>query len=493
MSRLEQWFERRGWTPFAFQRQAWSAYREGRSGLIHAPTGLGKTLAAWLGPVAEALDSAPSGDNPEPIRVIWITPLRALANDTVESLRLPVRELGLNWTVESRTGDTSTSVRTRQRKRLPTALVTTPESVTLLTTYPETSAQLWGVRAVIVDEWHELLSTKRGVQTELALAYLRSRAPELRTWGLSATLANIESAASALIGVGPSNAPAIIRGLDTKPIEIECIVPDRVERFPWSGHLGLTLLDRVIDRIERAPTTLLFTNTRSQSELWFRAIQRRRPDWIGRLAIHHGSIDRGVRERVEGLLRGDGGQSVLKCVVCTSSLDLGVDFSPVDQVIQIGSPKGVARLIQRAGRSGHRPGAVSRIVGVPTHALELIEFAAVRDAIGSQALESREPLERPLDVLAQHIVTASLAGGFHEPSLRAEVRTTHAYRDLTDEEWGWCMEFAHRGGPALGAYPQFARIGPQEGAWRIASRAHASRHRMGIGTIVGDDAVAVAY
>lgn len=488
---LTDWYAARGWTVFDFQHRAWEAYLEGRDGLIFSPTGTGKTFAAWLGPVLERFGE-PGADagTPDPIRVVWITPLRALASDTAAALKESAEALGLNWSVETRTGDTTSSVKSRQRKRLPTALVTTPESLTILLTYPETLRQLRGVRCVVCDEWHELLSTKRGVQAELALARLRGCAPDLRVWGVSATLGNLDTAARVLVGPDRPG-PAMIRGSADKPIEIECLLPDSVDRYPWAGHIGTALSVQVIERIRAAESTLVFTNTRSQAEIWFREIVRNAPDLIGRVALHHGSLDRELRDMVERMLKGgDGG---LKCVVSTSSLDLGVDFAPVDQVIQVGSPKGVARIVQRAGRSGHRPGALSRIVGVPTHAFEMIEFAGVRDAVTRGELESREPIEKPLDVLVQHLVTAAMAEGFDEDALKAEVRSTWAFRDLTDKEWSWAMDFVRRGGAALTVYPEYARLVDIGGLMKVASRPIAQRHRMNIGTIVADDAVKVAY
>ncbi len=494
-SALDAWFASQGWEPFEFQREAWGAYLAGRSGLVHAPTGTGKTYGVWAGPILERLEEnaeARGSAGSERIRVLWLTPMRALANDTAEALRKPLDALGLPWSVELRTGDTAATVKKRQRDRLPTALVTTPESLSILLSNAGAGDLFRTLRLVVVDEWHELLSTKRGTQTELCLARLRTLCPGLRTWGLSATLGNIETAARTLVGAGAQR-PEIIRGVSPKAIEIETLLPEEIERYPSSGHLGTALLDRVIERIEAGGTTLLFTNTRSQTEIWFSRIMTRRPDLIGSVALHHASLDRDVRQRVELLLRGDGDRSRLKCVVCTSSLDLGVDFSPVDQVIQVGSPKGVARLIQRAGRSGHRPGAVSRIVGVPTHAFELVEFAAVRDAIATGQMEERVPLSKPLDVLAQHVVTAAMAGGFVEEELREEVRSAASFAELSDAEWDWVMDFAGRGGPALGKYPEYARIVADGGRWTVASRQIARRHRLGIGTIVSDAGVVVQY
>ena len=487
---MEGWFASRGWEVGAFQREAWSAQFGGRDGLIHAPTGTGKTYAAWGGAVLEALGRGDAGGG---LRVLWLTPLRALAGDTVEALRAPLGDLELKWRVEKRTGDTSGSVKARQRERLPEALVTTPESLSILLSYEESARLFEGLRLVVVDEWHELMGTKRGVQAELGLARLRTIAPGVRTWGLSATLGNTEQAARVLVGSAAPE-PVLVRGPEGKRVEIVTLLPERIESYPWSGHLGTRLLGAVIGRIESAATTLVFTNTRFQAEFWFRSIVRARPDLIGAIALHHGSLDRGLREKVEGFLRAGGERkSRLRCVVCTSSLDLGVDFAPVDQVIQIGSPKGVARLVQRAGRSGHRPGGVSTIVGVPTHAFEVVEYAAARAAVARGMVETREPIRGALDVLVQHLVTTAMGGGFDPGALEREVRTTHAYAHLTDAEWRWALDFVGRGGPALVNYPRYGRVAERGGKRVVSSREIAARHRMGIGTIVSDEAVLVRY
>ena len=511
---LERFFASRDWEPFDYQRETWAAHAAGASGLVHAPTGTGKTLAVWLGPVDRYLRERDAGELPaprptrsndpraaaEPIRALWITPLRALAADTLEALLNPVNALGLPWTVEKRTGDTPQSLKAKQRRRLPTALVTTPESLSLLLSYPDSRAALAGVRDVIVDEWHELLSSKRGVQTELGLARLRAWNPGLRTWGLSATLGNLEEARDALLGVrtpegGPE--PRLVTGELPKETRIDTLLPPDMERFPWTGHLGDKMLAPVLEAVERARTTLLFTNTRSQTELWFRAITRAKPEWFGEVAIHHGSLDRDVRAKVEDRLRaGD-----VRCVVCTSSLDLGVDFAPVDQVIQVGSPKGIARLLQRAGRSGHAPGRTSRVLCAPAHAFELVEFAAARRAADERAVEPRTPLNKPLDVLVQHLVTVGVGGGFTPSALHNELRTTHAFRDLSREEFDWALDFVTRGGSALTAYPQYHRLAAEEGAddpsgeprYVGASDAIARLHRLAIGTITSDAALVVRY
>ncbi len=505
MTRALDWFTSLGWTPFDFQRQTWDAYLRGESGLLHAPTGVGKTLAVWMGPVLDWMARNDTSTSPRkktapakpetfarrrarcaPLEVLWITPLRALAYDTTEALLTPVEGLGLPWSVEMRTGDTSATLRARQRERLPTALVTTPESLSIQLSYPDARERLATLRCVIVDEWHELLGTKRGVQTELALARLRRWNPGLRVWGLSATIGNLEQAMQVLMG-GAALRPTLISSSQPKAVVIDTLIPDQIDRFPWAGHLGTKLLQPVIEKIESAGATLLFTNTRSQAEIWFQSILRERPDWIGQVALHHGSLERKLREKVEKMLAA----GLLRAVVCTSSLDLGVDFTPVDQVLQVGSPKGVGRLMQRAGRSGHQPGATSRIVGVPTHTFELVEFAAARDALAARQIEARIPLERPLDVLVQHAVTIALGGGFEREDLLAEVRKSHAYRNLSDDEWNWVLDFVTRGGEALRAYPQYARVQVENQLHVVKSRQMALRHRLAIGTISSDPAVNV--
>lgn len=490
LQRCRDWFKRKGWKPFPFQEQAWADYLSGISGLIHSATGTGKTQAAAFGPIIEWLMEArePRESADTSHRVLWVTPLRALANDTADSWSEVIAGLGLPWTVEIRTGDTAASARARQRKRLPTVLITTPESLSVLLSYPETREQMSTLRCVVVDEWHELLATKRGTQGELCLAHLRNSIPRLRTWGLSATLGNLPEALSALVGPN-SRGARLVSGELEKRVEVLTLIPADVEAFPMAGHLGLDLLPQVLKLLGDYRTTLLFTNTRSQTESWFRALEAAKPGWKGEIALHHGSIDRAARETVEERLR----SGTIRCVVCTSSLDLGVDFSPVDQVIQVGAPKGVARMIQRAGRSGHQPGAVSRIICVPAHALELVEFAAVRDAISEGAVEARSPVKTPLDVLVQHLVTIAMGSGFKSDEMLAEVRSTRAYSDLTDNEWQWCLQFITQGGSALRAYPQFSRVQEIDGFYRAAGSFAGHLHRMSIGTITSDSSVLVRF
>lgn len=483
----QDWFIAQGWTPFDYQKRVWEAICAGESGLVHAGTGMGKTYSLWMGILAQLMNDGCRG--PQPIRAVWITPLRALATDIQTALQKPVDDLGLGWKVETRTGDTPASSRARQAARLPFALVTTPESLTILLSCPGWEQRFSGLRFVVVDEWHELLSTKRGVQSELALARLGGAVPGLRVWGLSATLGNLEGAMAMLLGA--EGRGVFIRGEERRRVHIQSLLPDAasLERFPWAGHLGIRQVGQVVRALEGAETSLLFTNTRSQTELWGQAILAERPEWAGRLALHHGSLDADVRRGVEEGLR----QGRWKVVVCTSSLDLGVDFSPVELTLQVGSPKGVARLLQRAGRSGHRPGAESRVVCIPTHAFELVEIAAARDAVHAEEIEARASLEKPLDVLAQHLVTAAAGGGFRAEDLFSEVRSTWAYRNLSTEEWDWVMDFVTRGGQALSGYPEYARVARQNGMYLIRDLSTARRHRMQIGSITSDAELAVRW
>lgn len=491
--RIREWFAGHEWEPFAFQHEVWQAYAAGESGLIHSATGTGKTLAAWLGPVIEWLGRHPdyvpakTRSDAEPLTVLWITPLRALAADTAASLFQPVHELGMPWTVEARTGDTDASTKGKQARRLPTALVTTPESLSLMIAREDSGELFQSVRAIIVDEWHELLGSKRGTMTELALARVRAMCPQARVWGVSATLGNLDQAMDSLLSGAKGS---LVKGFSDKRVIIDTIIPPNIRRFPWAGHFGTTMVPEVVKAITESSSTLVFTNTRAMAEIWFQQILDAKPKWADTIALHHGSLDRSERDRVEQGIK----EGTLRAVVCTSSLDLGVDFSPVDRVIQIGSPKGVARLLQRAGRSGHRPGAPSRITCVPTNALELIDIASARKGAEAGRIESREPLGKPLDVLAQHLVTVATGPGFREEEMLAEVRSTPAYRNLGDEEWGWTMAFIIQGGESLRAYPEYRRVSKcEDGVYRVADEHIARRHRMSIGTITSDAAVAVRY
>jgi ATP-dependent Lhr-like helicase len=517
------WFASRGWRPFPFQEQAWEAYGRGESGLVNVPTGAGKTYAAYGGPLGDLIDEFGVGETtrrrvsrgeasgtPSTLRVLYLTPLRAVARDIEAALKLPVTELQIRARVESRTGDTSSSLRARQRKELPQSLITTPESLSLLLTYPESREMFAGLRCVILDEWHEMMSSKRGTQTELAMARLRRMAPGMRTWALSATLANLEEAAGAAVGVAdaaaaeqrsggaegngeldrpPPSRATVIRAEIERPVVIETVIPEKEGTLPWAGHLGVRMLGDLLRVLDIERSTLLFTNTRAQAEIWFQAIRWHRPEWRDVMALHHGSIERAERERVERGVK----VGATRLVVCTSSLDLGVDFAPVERVFQIGSPKGVARLMQRAGRSGHRPGASAHILCVPTHAMEMVEVAAVRRAIEEGVIEGRRPYCKPLDVLAQHMVTCALGGGFEEDDLFDEVRTAWSYRSLTREEFEWSLALVRDGGGTLRRYPDFNKVVQENGRYGVPQRRVAQLHRLNVGTITGDMTVDLKY
>lgn len=492
--KIAGWFTARGWRAFPFQREVWDAYENGESGLLHCTTGAGKTLAVWLAALREAMRKNDEGGG---LRVLWITPLRALAADTEATLAASAAALWPDWKVGRRTGDTSSHLRRKMAERPPEGLVTTPESVSLLLSQPGFLRHFRSLRMIVMDEWHELLSSKRGVLAELALARLRSLAPEVRVWGLSATLGNLPEAAEALGGYFPNKEPRpirIVRGGLRKTVEIRTILPPKDERYPWGGHLGLQLLPGVTELLRKHQSSIVFTNTRSQAELWYQALSAAMPEWEGQIGLHHGSLSNEVRLEAEEGLRSGG----MRTVVATSSLDLGVDFAPVDAVLQVGSPKGVARLLQRAGRSGHRPGAKSIIYCVPANTLELVEIATARDLAEAGKIEERRSLRNPLDLLCQHLVTVaaggmSETGGFRAERLRVEVESTRAFRDVSDAEWNWALDFAARGGATLQNYPQYARLRQVDGRWIIPEEDMARRHRQNIGTITSDASIQVQY
>lgn len=480
---IENWLTQKRWKLFAFQAQCAALYAHGTNVLLHSSTGSGKTYAVWL-PVLNKLISTPSTGY---IRVIWLTPLRALTADTEAALRLPVNEMGLNITIASRTGDTSPTEKKKLKEKQPDVLITTPESLSLLLADPQCKILFSQVECVVADEWHELLSGKRGVQAELCLARLRRFSPGMCSWALSATIGNVDEALQALTGIYPTRPSQVLLGETDKQVVLDTLIPEEMERYPWAGHLGIRLVEQVAEELDTSNTSLVFTNTRAQSEIWYQTLLEARPQWAGLMALHHGSLDKELRSFVEqGLKAGQ-----LKVVVATSSLDLGVDFSPVERVLQIGSPKGVARILQRAGRSGHAPGQLSRITFVPTHAFELVEFAGVKSAIAKGHIESRMPLDAPLDVLSQHLITVGIGGGFDPDEMYEEVRSAYSYRHLTRSQWEWALRFTVTGGDALAAYPEYARLHLHEGRYYITSKKLARQHLMNIGTITSEIAVKI--
>lgn len=484
-SLLENWFQQKQWTAFPFQQETWQAFTQKKSGLLNAATGSGKTYALWL-PFLLWLKANPRKRG---LKLIWITPLRALSADIQRAMQEAAHDLGIECTIAVRTGDTSTADRKKQKSSPPDCLITTPESMHLLMSQKKADRYFANLQCVVVDEWHELMGSKRGIQTQLAIAQVQqwTKLP-LQIWGISATVGNLTEAMHALLGTRYKEG-VLIRSSLSKHTEITSILPDEVEKFPWAGHLGIKLLPKLLPIIEQSRTTLLFTNTRSQTEIWYQKMLEYAPELAGSMAMHHGSIDTHIRKWVEEALHA----GKLKLVICTSSLDLGVDFRPVETVIQVGGPKGVARFLQRAGRSGHQPGATSHIYFVPTHSLELIEAAALREAIKEDVIEAQPPIHKPLDVLVQFLITLAVGDGFYPDEVWETVKSTYAYRDITTEEWTWCLRFLQYGSQALQAYDEYAKVVVADGLWKISTRKMAMQHRLSIGTIVGDQVLKVRF
>ncbi len=488
-------------------------YLAGYSGLLNAPTGSGKTYALFLPFLADFINKHPDTYTTQKnngLLMVWITPLRALTNDIHKAMQEACDELGLPWRIATRTGDTSAAEKAALKRKLPEVLLTTPESLHLMLAqkeYPKLFSQL---QVVVIDEWHELLGTKRGVQVELGLSKLKvlSRKSEvgsqlpakdfelktndlrLKIWGISATIGNLEQAAEVLLGNDfPPDQIKMVRANISKKLEISSIIPENVENYSWAGHIGLKLLPEVMAIVAKSKTTLIFTNTRSQSEIWYHAILDNYPEYAGIMAMHHGSLDNELRNWVEQALHAE----ALKVVVCTSSLDLGVDFRPVDTVIQVGSPKGVARFMQRAGRSGHHPGAVSRAYFVPTHSLELLEGAALKEGIKKGIFESRDPMLLTMDVLIQYMVTLAVSEGFRADELFKEVKGTYAFADITRNEFGQLLDFITSGGKTLAQYDEFLKVEIEDGLYKVNSRRVAMRHRLSIGTITSELSIRVKW
>ena len=450
------WFEGQGWSVFPFQQQTWKAFLQGKHGLLNAPTGSGKTYALWVPIVLEYLLKHASESPKKGLKAIWVTPLRALSVEIKQATERFVEELNLPLTVGIRTGDTSQKERAKQKRAMPDLLITTPESLHLLLAskkYDTTFQQLY---AVVVDEWHELLGSKRGVQVELALSRLKTISSSLRIWGISATIGNLEQAREVLLGPASEafQNSVLIRAKLRKKITVKSILPQKTERFPWRGHLGIHLLEEVIPIIQQSKTTLLFTNTRSQCEIWFQKILAAHPELAGEIAMHHGSIEKQTRLWVEEAIRNES----LKAVVCTSSLDLGVDFAPVETIVQIGGPKGVARFLQRAGRSGHRPGEESVIYFLPTHAIELIEASALQKAVKHTVVEDRVPYLDSYDVLVQYLTTLAVSNGFYAKEIFREIKSTFCYQGITEEQFQWILNFLTMGSQSLQAYDDYKKV-----------------------------------
>lgn len=495
--RVLDWLKKDDKKPFKFQEEAWSYYAKGYSGLVNAPTGFGKTFSLFLAVVIEGINLAETKDQKKAkdrLQLIWITPLRSLAKDIARAMTEVLTELELDWHVGVRNGDTSQAEKLQQKKSMPEVLLITPESLHLLLAQKGSSTLFSSLKCIVADEWHELLGSKRGVLVELAISRIKglqktNKQQYLRVWGISATIGNIDEALD-VIEPDLNAKRIIVKAKLDKKIVIKSILPDNIETLPWAGHLGLKLAYKLLPIIEKSKTTLIFINTRGQSEMWYQHLLNIEPELAGRIAIHHGSIDFELRNWIEDALH----TGLLKAVIATSSLDLGVDFKPVDTVVQVGSPKGVARFLQRAGRSGHSPGETSTIYFLPTHALELVEAAAIKEAAKINAIESREPVIMVFDTLIQYLVTLAIGDGFDDKIIYEEVKNTHAFKMILPEEWDWIMQFITFGGDSLTAYQEFKKvIKDEDGLWKVKSRQIAMRHRLHIGTIVSDAMLKVKF
>ncbi len=484
--RILQWMNEKGNTPFEFQSDTWFKYSNGYSGMVVAPTGFGKTFSVFLALVIDHIN------NPEKhtkaIQLLWITPLRSLAKDICKAMNTALEELNIDWKVGVRNGDTDIKTRQEQNRKMPEILIVTPETLHLLFSQKDYTRFFKNIHCVAVDEWHELLSTKRGVMTELAVSRLLHIQPKLQIWGITATIGNLDEALETLIPYSLKKTKIISK--NKKKMEVISIFPDDVETLPWAGHLGGKLVNKVVDIVEKSKTTLVFTNTRSQAEMWYQMLLDAHPEFAGQIAIHHGSIDFELRNWIEDNLAA----GYLKAVVTTSSLDLGVDFKPVDTVIQIGSSKGVARFMQRAGRSGHSPYETSKIYFLPTHLLELVEVAALKQALKDNVIEPREPMVMTFDILIQYLVTLAVSDGFREEEMWNEIKQTHAFSFMEEREWRWVLVHITRGGDTLGNYEEFHKvIIDEDGLYKVTSRKIALLHRLNMGAIVSDIMMQVKF
>ena len=486
ITRALDWFAEKGWQPAAFQKRTWLAFQQGKSGLVNAPTGSGKTYALYLGALMDLLNSDQKGRRGP--YIFWVTPIRALAKEIKISIDKANAAFGLNWRTEIRSGDTTTAQRKKQLTHPPEVLIITPESMHVIMAAKGYLTFYNGVYAVIIDEWHELMGSKRGVQAQLAISRIRGLNPQLRVWGISATIGNLEEGMDVLLGSSTGHRE-LIRSRFKKKTEVISIFPDDIEEYSWAGHLGLRLAEKVLPIIHSGQSTLIFTNTRAKCELWYHRLLELDESLAGDIAMHHGSIARHLRDWVEDALY-DG---KLSAVVSTSSLDLGVDFRPVENIIQVGSPKSVSRFMQRAGRSGHAPGAVSKIYFLPTNTLELLESAALRQALTTAEVEKRIPYIRSWDVLIQYLMTLAVSEGFNPEIIYEEIRQTHCYESINEDDWDNILHFLVNGSQSLKAYDEYSKVIIRDGLYIVEDKRIAQRHRLSIGTITSDAMLNVKY
>lgn len=493
---ISKWMAGKGFSPFQFQEDTWHQIANNNSGLVNAPTGCGKTFSVFLGALINFINQYPGNYHSKKnngLQLLWISPLRALAKDIGRAMEEVIEELQIPWKVGIRNGDTATKERARQKKQMPEVLIITPESLHLLLAQKNYGEIFASLKIIAIDEWHELLGSKRGVQVELAISRIIHVQRSLfntqsSIWGISATIGNLEEAKEVLLAPLKQQGVIVKASLD-KNIRIESIIPDEIEKYPWAGHLGIKLASKIIPIIQQSSTTLVFINTRGMSELWYQKLLDACPDLAGLIALHHGSIDMDLRIWVEEALHA----GKLKAVVCTASLDLGVDFRPVETVIQVGSPKGVARFLQRAGRSGHQPGETSTIYFLPTHSLELVEAAALKNAMEEKIVESRAPMLLCYDVLIQFLGTLAISDGFNPDMIYNEIKSTYCFGEITKDEWDQIVYFVTEGGNALQQYDDYKKLEKEGDVYKIKNRRMAMRHRLHIGTIVSDNMLKVKF
>ena len=482
---VQKWLNEKDFVPFGFQMETWEKFGKNYSGMVIAPTGFGKTFSVFLAVIIDFLNHPENYK--DGLKLLWITPLRALAKDIGKAMTEAIDEIGLDWKVAVRNGDTPQSERVSQTKKMPEILIITPESLQLLLAQKNNQRFFKSLECVAVDEWHELLGSKRGVLVELALSQILSYQKNIKIWGITATIGNLDEAMEVLIPYKIKKTKVVAK--EKKKIDILPVFPDEVEILPWAGHLGGKLVDKVVPIILESKTTLVFTNTRSQAEMWYQMLLKEYPDFAGQIAIHHSSIDRELRIWIEENLS----SGYLKAAISTSSLDLGVDFKPVDTVIQIGSSKGVARFLQRAGRSGHSPFETSKIYFVPTHSLELIEVSALKEAVKQKVIEPRIPQVMTFDVLVQFIMTLAVGDGFEEKKLFKQIKNTFAFREISEEEWMSLLQFITIGGGALKNYQEYHKVVIENGIYKVTNRRIAMLHRMNVGVIVSDAMMKVKF
>jgi ATP-dependent helicase Lhr and Lhr-like helicase len=478
-ARIAEWFAARGWTPRAHQLALLEKARAREDVLLIAPTGAGKTLAGFL-PTLVDLErrNAPAG-----LHTLYISPLKALATDVARNLELPIAEMHLKIRIESRTGDTSPSKRRRQRHDPPHILLTTPEQLALLLASADARHLFADLRRVVVDELHSVVASKRGDLLSLDLARLRRLAPQMKATGLSATVRDPDELRRWL--VARPSAAALVTAPPGAPPDLSIL--DTAGELPWAGHMTRHALGEVYGLVKAAHMSLIFVNTRALAEFAFRELWRMNEDGLA-IALHHGSLDVGQRRRVEAAMA----QGKLKAVVCTSTLDLGVDWGDVDLVINIGAPKGASRLLQRIGRSNHRLDEPSRAILVPSNRFEVLECRAAVDAVYAGAQDTAPARSGALDVLCQHILGMACAEPFQADDLFGEVTTAEPYRNLTRADFDAALAFVAHGGYALASYERFAKIKQRkDGSWRVANGHVAQIYRMNVGTIVEADMLKV--